>query len=280
MKELEGKVALVTGGARGQGRSHAVALAREGAQIVVTDALEDLAVVPYPLARQEDLDETARLVEQEDVRCLAIKADVRSSAQMDTAVERAVAELGSLDILCANAGIWSAAELTEMSDEQWQTVIDVNLTGVFHSIRAAARPMREQGSGRIVATASVGGRAGMFAFGNYAATKWGVIGMIKTAALELAPYRVTANAVCPSIVRTDMCFENEALYGIFRPDSEGPTTAEVEQTILEGHHKIPDPWIEPEEISAAIVYLCSERARHISGTAIDITAGLSATWSA
>ena len=280
MKELQGKVALVTGGARGQGRSHALALAREGAQIVVTDALEDFDVVPYELARQEDLDETVRLVEQEDVRCLAIKADVRSSEQMDAAVERAVSDLGSLDILCANAGIWSAAELTEMTDEQWRTVIDVNLTGVFHSIRAAARPMREQGSGRIVATSSVGGRAGMYAFGNYVATKWGVIGLIKTAALELAPYRVTANAVCPSIVKTDMCFENDALYGIFQPDADQPTTAEVEATILEGHHKIPDPWIEPEEISAAIVYFCSERARHVSGTALDITAGLSATWSA
>src|SRR4051794_12420255 len=175
MKELQGKVALVTGGARGQGRSHALALAREGAQIVVTDALEDFAVVPYGLSRQEDLDQTVRLVEQEDVRCLAIKADVRSSEQMEAAVERALSELGSLDILCANAGVWSAAELTEMSDEQWRTVIDINLTGVFNSIRAAARPMREQGSGRIVATSSVGGRAGMHAFGNYAATKWGVI---------------------------------------------------------------------------------------------------------
>jgi SDR family mycofactocin-dependent oxidoreductase len=280
MKELQGKVALVTGGARGQGRSHALALAREGAEVVVTDAVEDFAAVPYGLASQEDLDETVRLVEREDVRCLAIKADVRSSEKMEAAVEQTVSELGSLDILCANAGIWAAAELTEMTDQQWQTVIDINLTGVFHSIRAAARPMREQGSGRIVATSSVAGRMGMHAFGNYVAAKWGVIGLVKTAALELAPYQVTANAVCPATVKTDMCFENEALYRLFQPEAEQPTTAGIEQTIVEGLHKIPDPWIEPEEVSATIVYLCSEQAKHISGTAIDISVGLSATWSA
>jgi len=280
MKELEGKVALVTGGARGQGRSHAVALAREGARIVVLDAVEDIEVVPYGLATRADLDETVRLVEQEGVGCVAVEADVRSSEQMDAAVERAVAEWGSLDVLCANAGIWSYAELTEMTDEQWRAVIDVDLTGVFNGIRAAARPMRDQGYGRIVATSSVGGRKGMPGMANYAAAKWGVIGLIKTAALELAPYRVTANALCPAMVRTDMAFENEALYKIFRPDLEQPTTADIEQTTIETQHKIPDPWIEPEEISAAIVYLCSDNARHISGAAIDIAAGLNATWSA
>ena len=280
MKELHGKVALVTGGARGQGRSHALALAREGADVVVTDALQEMPPAPYALATRADLDQTVRLVEKEGARCLAIEADVRSSEQMDAAVAQTVAELGSLDILCANAGIWAAAELTEMTDEQWQTVIDINLTGVFNSIRAAARPMREQSSGRIVATSSVAGRMGMHAFGNYVASKWGVIGLVKTAALELAPYRVTANAVCPATVRTDMCFENEALYALMRPEVDRPTTAEIDETIIETLHRIPDAWIEPEEISAAIVYLCSERARHISGTAIDISVGLSGTWSA
>jgi len=120
----------------------------------------------------------------------------------------------------------------------------------------------------------------MHAFGNSVASKWGVIGLIKTDALELAPHRVTANAVCPATVRTDMCFENEALYALMRPEAAQPTTAEVDETILETLHKIPDAWIEPDEISAAIVYLCSEKARHISGTAIDISVGLSGTWSA
>jgi SDR family mycofactocin-dependent oxidoreductase len=280
MKELEGKVALVTGGARGQGRSHAVALAREGAQVVVVDALEDMAVVPYELATQADLEETTRLVEGEGTRCLAIKADVRSSEQMDAAVAQTIEEFGSLDVLCANAGIWSYGELTEMTDEQWKAVIDVDLTGVFNSIRAAARPMREQDWGRIVATASVGGRKGMPGMANYAAAKWGVIGLVKTAALELAPHRVTSNAICPAMVRTDMAFENEPLYAIFRPDVDQPTTAEIEGITIETQHKIPDPWIEPEEISAAILYLCSENARHITGAAIDIAAGLNATWSA
>ncbi len=280
MKELEGKVALITGGARGQGRSHALALAREGAQIVVTDIEEDIVSVPYELARGEDLAETVRLVEEEDVRCLAIKADVRNAAQMDGAVEAAVAEFGSVDILCANAGIWAAAPITEMTDEQWQSVIDVNITGVFNSMRAAARQMVKQEYGRIVATSSIAGRAGMPQFANYAAAKWGVIGLVKTAALELAPYRITANAVCPASVKTPMMFENKSLYQLFLPEVAEPTSAEVEEIVVATMHKIPDAWIEPEEISAAILYLVSERASHVSGTAIDISAGFSATWSA
>jgi SDR family mycofactocin-dependent oxidoreductase len=280
MKELEGKVALITGGARGQGRSHAVTLARAGAQIVLTDIDEDMAAVPYPLSRHEDLEETVGMVEAEDVRCRAIGADVRSSEQMNDAVARAVAEFGSLDILCANAGIWAAAPLTEMTDEQWQTVIDVNITGVFNSIRAAARQMVQQESGRIVATASIAGRAGMMNFGNYVAAKWGVIGLVKTAALELAPHRITANAVCPASVRTPMMFENEPLYELFLPEVEKPTTAEVEEVVSTTLHKMPDAWIEPEEISNTILFLCSDNAKHISGTAIDIAVGMSGTWSA
>jgi len=280
MGQLDGKVALITGGARGQGRTHALALAREGAEIAITDLHEDIAPVPYAMASRDDLEETARQVEAEGRRCLALSADVRSAEQMDDAVARTVAELGSVDVLCANAGIWAAAPLAEMSDEQWRAVIDINLTGVFNSLRAAARPMIEQGSGRIIATASTAGRAGMANFGNYVAAKWGVIGMVKSAAIELAPHRITVNAVCPACVKTDMMYENDALYRVFCPELEQPTTADVEEVIVTALHTLPDPWIEPEEISDVIVFLASERGRHITGTGIDVTAGASAGWGA
>jgi SDR family mycofactocin-dependent oxidoreductase len=280
MKELEGKTALITGAARGQGRTHAVTLAREGANVVCTDLHEEISPVPYAMATAGDLAETVRLVEAEGAKAVAMTVDVRRSDQVDAAAERAVEEFGSLDVACANAGIWAAEELSKMTDEQWQTVIDINLTGVFNTLRAAAREMVGQDSGRIICTASTAGRAGMANFGNYVAAKWGVLGMVKSAALELAPHHITVNAICPACVKTDMMFENKALYRVFRPDLEDPTTADVEGTIMEALHKLPEPWIEPEEVSDIVVFLASERGRHISGTGFDITMGASATWGA
>jgi SDR family mycofactocin-dependent oxidoreductase len=280
MRELEGKVALITGAARGMGRTHAVALARQGASVVVSDLHEEISPVPYALADADDLAETVRLVEAEDSRALAITADVRKSDQVDAAAARAVEEFGSLDVVCANAGIWAASDLASMTDEQWQTVIDINLTGVFHTVRAAANQMVPQGSGTIICTASTAARSGMANFGNYVAAKWGVLGLVKTAALELAPHSITVNAICPACVKTDMMYENQALYGVFCPDLEEPTTADVEGVILEALHKLPEPWIEPEEVSDIVVFLASERGKHITGTGIDITSGVSATWGA
>jgi SDR family mycofactocin-dependent oxidoreductase len=277
---LDGKVALITGVARGQGRSHALALAREGADIVGCDLLADAASVPYALSRPEDLEETRRGIEELDRRCLLTQADVRDPDAMRQLVADGLSELGRLDIVVPNAGIWAAAPLAEMTDEQWRTVIDINLTGVFNTVRAAVQPMIAQGSGRIVATASTAARAGMGNFGNYVATKWGVIGMVKTFAIELAPHNITANAICPAAVRTDMMYENKALYRLFRPDLEDPQTADVEQTIMTALHKLPTPWIEASDISEVVVFLASDKARFISGTAIDVTAGLSADWGA
>lgn len=280
MSDLEGKTALITGAARGQGRTHALALAREGVNIVCTDLHEEISPVPYKMAVAGDLAETVRLVEAEGVKALPLTVDVREADQVDAAADRAVEEFGSLDIACANAGIWAAEQLSRMSDEQWRTVIDINLTGVFHTIRAASRKMIDQNSGRIICTSSTAGRGGMANFGNYVAAKWGVLGMVKSAALELAPNRITVNAICPACVRTDMMFENKALYHVFRPDLEDPTTEDIEATIMEALHKLPDPWIEPEEVSDIVVFLASEKGKHITGTGIDITAGLSAVWSA
>ncbi|CAB4865319.1 unannotated protein [freshwater metagenome] len=281
MGSLEGKVAFITGGARGQGRSHALALAREGCDIVVCD-LESpkLDSVPYDLAAPGQLEETQRLVEELDRRCLAITADTRDRRAMEACVDEALSAFGRLDIHLPNAGIWAASPLAEMTDDQWDRVVDINLTGVFNSMRAAMQPMIEQKSGRIIATASTAARSGMMNFGNYVAAKWGVLGLVKTAALELAPYNITVNAICPGAVSTDMMLGNEALYRIFRPDLENPTTQDVEETIMAVISKLPKPWIEREEISGLVVFLASDAGRSITGTGIDINSGLSATWSA
>jgi SDR family mycofactocin-dependent oxidoreductase len=280
MRDLQGKTALITGAARGQGRAHAVALAKEGVNIVCCDLHEEISPVPYKLAVASDLEETVRLVEAEDVRAIPVKLDVRDRAAVDAAADLAVGEFGSLDIAVPNAGIWAAEELSKMTDEQWHTVMDINITGVFYTLRAAARKMIPQDSGRIICTSSTAGRSGMMNFGNYVAAKWGVLGLVKTAALELAPHHITVNAICPAAVKTPMMFENEALYRVFLPDLENPTTEDVEGTIMEAIHKLPEPWIEPGEIADIVVFLASEKGKHITGTGIDITAGLSATWGA
>ena len=279
MGEFDGKVAFITGGARGQGRAHAVALAMGGASVVVVDVDQDIEECPYPLSRDSDLQETVRLVEEAGGRGLGITADVRSFEQVSAAVARATAEFGSVDILCANAGIWSAHLVAEMSIESWQTVIDVNLTGVFNSIRAVVPQMIEKKWGRIIATSSTAGRQAEIHMGNYGAAKWGVIGLIKCVALELGEHHITANAICPAMVRTGMT-NNQPLYELFRPDVENPTVADIEEQIIRDKHVIPDAWIEPEEVSEIVTLLASERGKHISGTAIDITAGTSGRWSA
>jgi SDR family mycofactocin-dependent oxidoreductase len=279
MRSLEGKVALITGAARGQGRSHAVALARQGADIVVCDIAAELASVPYPGATPEDMEETVRQVEAADRRCLSMVADVRDSAQMQAVVDRGLAELGRLDIAVANAGIWSAQYVVEMTDEVWREVVDTNLTGVFNTLRAAARPMIDRGEGgRLMATASVAARNGMPMFANYTSAKWGVIGLMKTLASELGPHNITANAICPAMVRSPMT-ENQALVDLMCAGIDSPTVADMEQIILT-MHKLPTPWIEVEDISRLVTFLASDDARYISGAAIDVSAGQSATWSA
>uniref|UniRef100_A0A831X912 NAD(P)-dependent oxidoreductase n=1 Tax=Thermorudis peleae TaxID=1382356 RepID=A0A831X912_9BACT len=274
MGKLDGKVALITGGARGQGRSHALTLAREGADIVVCDIAAQIPPVPFPMGTEEQLQETARLVEDLDRRCLAMKADVRDVAQLRGVVERALSEFGHIDILLANAGIGSYSPVVDMTDEQWDDVIDTNLKGVFNAMRAVLPHMIERRYGRIVATASMAGRVGMPNLGHYVASKWGVIGLVKTVALEVAQYGITVNAVCPTSVNTDM-IHNEATYKLFRPDLEHPTREDVMATFMSLNVQ-PVPWVEPEDISRAILFLVSDEARYITGTALSVAAGMNA----
>ncbi|MEV5834816.1 mycofactocin-coupled SDR family oxidoreductase [Nocardia sp. NPDC052112] len=273
MGQLAGRVAVITGGARGQGRSHAVTLAAEGADIVLCDIAAPIASVPYPLSSEDDLAQTVELVEETGRRCVAVQADVRSRVEMDGLAERAVAEFGRIDILLANAGIASGAAVAEMDEQMWQDMIDVNLTGVFHSFRAVLPHMIERRWGRIVATSSIVGRMGAAKSGHYAAAKWGVIGLVKSLAHEVIPHGITVNAVLPAGVRTDMIM-NPAMYSAMVPDIDNPTLEDVEAMFAAAPPN--GDLIVPQEVSHAILLLLGESGRHFNGEAITISGGMSA----
>jgi NAD(P)-dependent dehydrogenase (short-subunit alcohol dehydrogenase family) len=193
--ELSGRIAVVTGAARGQGRSHAQALAEAGADVVLTDICRDIDSVPYGLAGEDDLAETAQLVEKTGRRAVVVTADVRQRAAMERVVATAIDELGGLDIVVANAGICGFGEMPTLTEAQWDDMVAVNLTGVFNTFRAAVPHLVAQGRGRLIATSSGAGRTGTPNLSHYAATKWGVIGFVKSVALEVAAHGVTANVV-------------------------------------------------------------------------------------
>jgi SDR family mycofactocin-dependent oxidoreductase len=275
MGRFDGKTVFITGGARGQGRSHAVAFAREGADIVVCDAVAPIDTVPYDLPTPDDLDETVRQVEDLDRRCVAEQADVRDRAAVESVVERGIAEFGKIDICLANAGIFTFSTIADMDDTTWNTMIDVNLTGVFHTLRAVLPSMREQGSGRIIATSSMAGKMGFANVGHYVATKWGVIGLVKSLAQEVAAEGITVNAICPTGVATTM-IHNDAAYRLFLPDMENPTKEDAEPAFA-GLNAIPIPWVEVEDISNAMMFLASDDARYITGETLAVAAGQNAT---
>jgi len=272
-RSLQGQVAIVTGGARGQGRTHAVALAEHGASVVVCDGPAGISSVPYALGSDAELAETVAAVESAGAAGLAIRADVRRRADVERVVTQALDRFGRVDILVANAGIVSQGKLWELSDTAWQELIDTNLTGVFHSMRAVVPHMRERQYGRIVVISSIGGRVGLPNISHYAAAKWGVIGMAKSLALELATENITVNVVCPTTVRTPMVL-NETTYRLFAPDA-GEITEELIGRSFAAHHPIPRPWIEPEDVSREVVHLVTERG-NITGAVVEIGLGISA----
>lgn len=261
---LDGRVALVTGAARGQGRSHAIALARLGAAVVALDVPAAMSSVRYPLASRDDLAETCELVTQAGGVCVTVDADVRDAAAVNAAVHTAVADLGSLDVLVANAGIVSPqAKLWETTDAMWTELVGTNLTGVFHCLRAAVEPMRRSGFGRIVVTSSMGGRMGLPDIGAYNATKWGVIGMAKSLALEVAKEGITVNVVCPCTVATPMAM----------PADRVPSEEIVQRAIRV--NPIPEPWLEVEDVTRAVVHLVTDPGV-LTGVVMEIGLGSSA----
>jgi SDR family mycofactocin-dependent oxidoreductase len=274
MGELSGRVALVTGAGRGQGRAHAVALADAGADVVAVDICRDVASIHYPMSTENDLAETVQLVEKSGRRAIGITADVRDSAAMEAAAARAIAELGGLDIAIANAGICGFNPMTELRRDQWDDMLAINLTGVFNTFRAVVPHMVERGAGRLVATSSGAGKSGLPNLAHYSATKWGVIGFVKSVALELAQTGITANVVCPATVDTPMV-HNAPLYSIFAPDVAEPDRETV-RPMYAAMNPMRVPWIDPEDVTHAVMFLVSDKARYISGETIEISAAGSA----
>jgi SDR family mycofactocin-dependent oxidoreductase len=272
MGRVEGKVAFITGAARGQGRSHAVRLAQEGADIIAVDVCKQVDTVPYPTATAEDLAETVRQVEALDRRIIATEADVRDLAALQLAVDDGVSRLGRLDIVLANAGISTPASTLEMDEETWSTMIDVNLTGQWKTIKAAVPHIIAGGrGGSVVITSSL---AAIYANPNtahYSAAKAGLIMFAKVLAKELAPQSIRVNTIHPTTVATDMIL-NEPTYRLFRPDLEHPTRADFEEA-ARTLNKLPVPAIEAVDISNAVLYLVSDEGRYVTGTTHVVDAG-------
>jgi len=273
MGRVEGKVAFITGAARGQGRAHAVRLAQEGADIIAIDACEDQPNIPYPGATQEDLAETVRQVEALDRRIVAEKADVRSYDQLKAVVDRGVAQLGRLDIVSANAGIGVSPTLSEeLSEEAWSDMLDVNLSGVWRTCKAAIPHIKAAGrGGSIIITSSAAGLVGYPNASAYVSAKHGLVGLMRTLALELAPDMIRVNSIHPTQVDTDM-IQNEATYRLFRPDLEHPTKADFEP-VSQSMNALPIPWVEPVDISNAVLWLASDEARYVTGVTLPVDAG-------
>jgi SDR family mycofactocin-dependent oxidoreductase len=274
MEQLQGEVAFVTGGARGQGRSHVLALAKAGADIATCDIAADIDTVPYSLATAADLAETQALVEGLGRRCLTFTADVRDTAQLQDGVDRTIGEYGKIDICVANAGICGFGKFWEITDSMWDDMIGTDLTGVFKTLRAVVPHMIERGEGRIVAISSMGGKMGNPNLAHYVAAKWGVIGLVKTLALEVAESGITVNAICPATVNTGMV-HNPAMYELFCPDLDNPTIDQV-RPLYQQMSPMRVPWVEVSDISDAVLFLASPASKFISGSTIDISTGGSA----
>jgi SDR family mycofactocin-dependent oxidoreductase len=271
MGRLDDKVAFITGGARGQGRSHALALAREGADIVAVDIAAQVKTVPYEMARPSDLDETVKLVGDMGSRVLAIQADVRSAEEMASAVDQTVAEFGKIDILLANAGIWTMAPLHELTDEMWRDTIDTNLTGAWQTMKAVVPGMMAQRSGTVVLTSSSNGLEGAFNYAHYVAAKHGLIGLMKSAALEYGRYGIRVNAVCPGFIDTKMTdWPGGYEFSTGRP---GATREEHEKAAHHASVLAGRGLLRPESVSGTVLWLVSDDARDVTGVAVPVDGG-------
>lgn len=274
MGRMEGKVAFVTGAARGQGRSHAIRLAEEGADIIAVDICSQLETVPYPMSTPEELTETADAVEALDRRIVARQADVRDFDSLKQAVDAGVAELGRLDVVCANAGISTMGLLVELSEQQWDEMIDVNLGGVWRTVKATVPQLIEQGQGgSIILTGSTASLKGFGGVGHYSAAKHGVLGLMRALVNELSQYNIRINTVIPTSTNTPM-IQNDMMRELFQVAPDAPM--EEYGQAFQAMHTLPVPWAEPRDISNAVLWLASDEARCCTGDIVQVDCGFHA----
>ena len=270
---VEGKVAFISGAARGQGRSHAVRLAQEGADIIAIDVCGPIENLAYPHSTPEDLAETADLVKNFDRRIVTAQVDVRDYDGLKAAVDSGVEQLGRLDIIVANAGIGTFGnKLHKIGEQIWQDMIDVNLSGVWHTVKAGVPHILAGGrGGSIVLTGSVGSHKAMAYTGHYIAAKHGVLGLMRAFAVELGQHSIRVNSVHPSQVNTPMTM-NDITFRLFRPDLENPGPDDF-APFSQMTHTMPVPWVEAIDISNAVLFLASDESRYITGVSLPVDAG-------
>jgi SDR family mycofactocin-dependent oxidoreductase len=271
MGRLHGKVALITGAARGIGRAQAVRFAEEGADIIALDVCGPIDTVITPPATPDDLDETVRLVTEAGGRIVADIVDVRDTDGMQTATNRGVGLLGGLDIVCATAGITSRALVADLHENAWKTMIDVNLSGVWRTCRAAVPHLIERGAGSMILTSSIAGLRGLVGVAHYTAAKHGVVGLMRSLANELAPHSVRVNTVHPTNVDTPM-IQNDDVRRAFRPDLDVVTREQFAEA-ARPMNMLAIPWVEPVDVASACLFLASDEARYITAVTLPVDAG-------
>jgi len=272
---VAGKVAFITGAARGQGRSHAIRLAEEGADIIALDICRQIDTVRYEMGTSEELAETIAEVEKLDRRAIAIEADIRDREELTRKLDDAVAQLGHLDIVCANAGIVTWDLYDDITDQEWKDVLDVDLTGVWNTARASIKHLAAAGpGGSMIFTSSVAGLKGTPILAHYSAAKHGVIGLMRTLAREFGPrYGVRVNAVLPTTVRTPMV-ENVPFMRVLFPEVENPSTDLLATRATNNGNPLGIPFVESIDISNAVLFLASDEARYVNAVALPVDGGM------
>src|SRR5690348_11772061 len=272
---VAGKVAFITGAARGQGREHAVRLAEEGADIIAVDVCDDIDAAGYPGATEADLEETAALVEKLDRRIVTAKADVRDLEGLRAALQLGVDQLGRPDVVIANAGISGNPTPAALIDESaWQTMLDINITGVWHTAKVAVPHMSDGRGGSIILVSSMLGLRGGGYMAHYASAKHAVVGLMNSLANELAPQWIRVNSIHPGNIQTPM-IDNEQFHRTLRPDLAEPTMADAGELIGQ-FHLLPVPYFEARAVSNAVLFLASDESKYITGAALPIDAGATA----
>jgi len=269
---LAGKVALITGAARGIGRAQAVRFAEEGAAIIAVDLCGPIETVMVPHSVPEDLEETVRQVTHVGGQIITDIVDVRDLDALKDAVGQGIEAFGQIDIVCATAGITSRGALTEMAESTWQTMLDVNLTGVWHTCAAAIPHLIERRKGSVVLVSSIAGLRGLVGVGHYTAAKHGVVGLMRSLAHDLAAHNIRVNCVHPTNVDTPL-IQNDVVRSGFRPDLDRPPTTEEFAEAARRMNLLSVPWVGPVDVANASLFLASDEARYITATSLPVDAG-------